>query len=273
MAAATVCVSVTEKNIMDDEGLPKNSCCKKCLDLEKHLQETLQELSSAHLIIELIRNEVTTETESAGKQSVSDSDSDSAKKKNICCDPTRKAHIKTKWLDVMASRSPDRKKEEYTSKRISESNITSPSTEEEWKTVNSGHKKPPIVNHAMYCQIPVIINQYAQLRDSKKDEQVAHGPVKTHELETRKEDRENIWKRANNQKEKKHKIIVNGDSHARGCAAEIKSNLDENFDVQGYTNPGAGLSAIITSANRGIQQLSKQVVVLVWGGSKDVGKN
>ena len=103
-----------------------------------------------------------------------------------------------------------------------ESNITSPSSEEEWKTVNRGHKKPPTANHATYCQIPVIINRYAQLRDSKKDENVSHGPVKKHELETRKEDREKLRKRANNQKKKKHKIIVIGDSHARGCAAEIK---------------------------------------------------
>ena len=49
--------------------------------------------------------------------------------------------------------------------------------------------------------------------------------------------------------------------------------MDENFDVQGYTNPGAGLSAIIISAKRSIRQLSKQDVVVVWGGSKDVGKN
>ena len=242
--------------------------------MEKRLQEILKELSSAHLIIELLRNEVTTETESAGEQSGSDSasDSDSVKKKNIRCDPTGKAHIKTKWSDVMAGRSPDRKKEECTSKRILESNTTSPSSEEEWKTVNRGHKKSPTVNHAMHCQIPVIINRYAQLRDSKKDEQVAHGPVKTHEMEMRKEDREKIRKRANSQKEKKHKIIVNGDSYARGCVAEIKSNLDENFDVQGYTNPGAGLSAIITSAKGGIQQLSKQDVVVVWGWLEGCGE-
>jgi len=107
------------------------------------------------------RNEVTTETESAGKHS--GSDSDSAKKKNICCDPTGKAHIKTKWSDAMAGRSPHRKKEECTLKRISESNITLPSIEEEWKTVNRGHKKPPTVNHATHCQIPVIINRYAQI--------------------------------------------------------------------------------------------------------------
>ena len=42
----------------------------------------------------------------------------SAKKKNIRCDPIGKAHIKTKWSDVVASRSPDRKKEEYTNNLI-----------------------------------------------------------------------------------------------------------------------------------------------------------
>jgi len=66
---------------------------------------------------------------------------------------------------------------------------------------------------------------------------------------------------------------VIGDSHARGCATEIKSHLDENFDVQGFVNPGAGLSTIISSAKRDIQQLSKQDVVVVWWGAKDMGKN
>jgi hypothetical protein len=97
--------------------------------------------------------------------------------------------------------------------------------------------------------------------------------VETHELGTRKEDREKMRKKANKRKEKKHKTVVIGDSHARGYAGEIKSNLDENFDVQGFVNPGVGLSAITISAKRDIQQLSKQDVVVVWGGSKDVEKN
>jgi len=46
----------------------------------------------------------------------------------------------------------------------------------------------------------------------------------------------------------------------------MKSNLDENLKVQGCANPGTGLSTIITSAKRDIQQLSKQDVVVVWGG-------
>ena len=72
--------------------------------------------------------------------------------------------------------------------------------------------------------------------------------------------------------EKKHKVIVIGGSHARGCAAEIKANLEEYFEVQGFVSPGTGVNTIITSAIRDIQQLSKRDVVVVWGGSKDVGK-
>jgi hypothetical protein len=38
-------------------------------------------------------------------------------------------------------------------------------------------------------------------------------PMKTHELEMRNEDRDKIQKKTNKQKEKKHRIIVTGDSH------------------------------------------------------------
>jgi hypothetical protein len=67
--------------------------------------------------------------------------------------------------------------------------------------------------------------------------------------------------------------MVIGDSHARGCAVEIKLNLDECFGVQEIVNPGTGVNTITTSAKTDIQHLSKQDVVVVWGVSKDVGKN
>ena len=73
--------------------------------------------------------------------------------------------------------------------------------------------------------------------------------------------------------EKKHKIIVIGDSHAWGCAAEKKLNLDEGFKVQGFVTPGTVVSTITNPAKIDVQHLSKQDVVVVWGGSKDVGKN
>ena len=61
-------VNVTEENLTNSESLPKDSCCKKCFDLESRLQEALKELSFPHLIIELLRNEVSIGTESTRKQ-------------------------------------------------------------------------------------------------------------------------------------------------------------------------------------------------------------
>jgi len=93
-----------------------------------------------------------------------------------------------------------------------------------------------------------------------------------HKLKMKNESRDNVQRAKNKNMEKKHKIIVNGDSHAQGCAVEIKLNLDEGFKVQGFVNPITGLSTITTSAKIDIH-LSKQDVVVVWGGPKDVAKN
>jgi hypothetical protein len=193
MVAATIHVNVTEENLTDTEILPKDSCCTKCFDLETRLQEALKEPSSAHLIIELLRNEVSIGTESTGKQC----DGGIVKIKNTQCDLTEKLHVKTKWSDVVAGRSIGRRKEDSTSNRNLESNITSPSTEEQWKTVNKGHKKPPTVNHASYYQILVIINQDELLRNRGNDEQMAHEPRETQELQMRNEHRNRIQKKAN----------------------------------------------------------------------------
>ena len=87
------------------------------------------------------------------------------------------------------------------------------------------------------------------------------------------EGRDKVQRAKNKHVEKKDKIIVIGYSHARGCAAEVKLNLDECFEVQGFVNPGTGVNSITTSAKTDIQHPSKWDVVAVWGDSKDVGKN
>jgi hypothetical protein len=102
----------------------------------------------------------------------------------------------------------------------------------------------------------VIINQYELLRNRGNYEQMAHESMKTHELEVRNKGRDKLHRKTKKHTEKKHKIVVIVDSHTRGCAAEIKSNVDEDFEFQGFVNPGTGLNTI-TSANRDIQQQSK----------------
>ena len=56
----------------------------------------------------------------------------------------------------------------------------------------------------------------------------------THEPKVKNESRDMVQRPKIKHVEKKHKIIVTGDSHSRGCAAEIKLNVDEGFEVQGF---------------------------------------
>jgi hypothetical protein len=148
--------------------------------------------------------------------------------KNVRCDLAEKFGAVQKWSDVVAGRSTYRKEG---SNRNLESNITSHTTEEPWITVIRGHKKPASVNHATYHQIPVIKNRYDFLSKRDNYELMARESMRTHEPKVKNENRNRVQKAKNKHMEKKHTIIVIGDSHARGCAAEIQLNLDEGFKV------------------------------------------
>jgi hypothetical protein len=69
-----------------------------------------------------------------------------------------------------------------------------------------------------------------------------------------------------------NKIIILGDSHARGCAKEVQHNLGQHFEVQGIMKPGANLQMIVNTSTETMGKLTKKDVV-VWGGTHDVGRN
>lgn len=72
---------------------------------------------------------------------------------------------------------------------------------------------------------------------------------------------------------KRNRIIIMGDSHARGCAQELQHNLGKGFEVQGNVKPGANLQTIVNSPTEPIRKLTKKDVVVVWGGTRDVARN
>jgi predicted phosphodiesterase len=74
-------------------------------------------------------------------------------------------------------------------------------------------------------------------------------------------------------KKMKHKILIIGDSHRRECASNVKYNLENDFEVQGVINSGAGLKEITNSVKNEIKLLTKKDVAVVWGGTSEVGKN
>jgi hypothetical protein len=53
-----------------------------------------------------------------------------------------------------------------------------------------------------------------------------------------------------------HKVIIVGDSHARGCASEVKQKLNSDYEVVGFTNPGSSLKDIKDSVKLKMAQLS-----------------
>jgi lysophospholipase L1-like esterase len=81
----------------------------------------------------------------------------------------------------------------------------------------------------------------------------------------------NIRKR--NLKQKVHKVILIGDSHARGCVEKISNYLGNSYEVTRYVNPGTGLEVITNSATKEIDRMTPKDVVIVCGGSNNISKN
>lgn len=71
----------------------------------------------------------------------------------------------------------------------------------------------------------------------------------------------------------KHKVLIIGDSHARGCTAEVSHNLNEHFDISGLVISGSKLESITNMAKKEIATLTKNDVIVVWGGTNDISKN
>jgi hypothetical protein len=70
-----------------------------------------------------------------------------------------------------------------------------------------------------------------------------------------------------------HKIVILRDSHARGLTSNEKNNLDDNCSVCGFVKPGVNITTQISSMAADINLLTKNDLIIFWGGSNDVSKN
>jgi hypothetical protein len=60
-------------------------------------------------------------------------------------------------------------------------------------------------------------------------------------------------------------FVITGNSHARGCASEVKQLVYNNFEILGFVNPGVRIEFIKDTARVNIQQLTWKYVVVLWG--------
>jgi len=65
-----------------------------------------------------------------------------------------------------------------------------------------------------------------------------------------------------------HKVLILGDSHARGCASEVKLQLNNEYNVYGFINPGSRMKDIKESAKMKMAQLRREDIVVLWGKFK-----
>jgi hypothetical protein len=72
---------------------------------------------------------------------------------------------------------------------------------------------------------------------------------------------------------RKRKIVIIGDNHARGIAAETSSCLGKDFEVNGTVMPGARLENITNLSDKEMSTLGNKDAVVIWGGANAISKN
>jgi hypothetical protein len=133
--------------------------------------------------------------------------------------------------------------------------------------VNPGRHKRLRKPHTRYCPpIPRSVNRYEALQNLNEPKT---GPGN---LGTVNNKRCEIKTKGVPGK-RKQKVIIIGDSHAKGCAAEITHKLGPTFEVTGYVKPGTGLQEITNIARKEIDGLTNKDMVVVWGGANNIAKN
>ena len=70
-----------------------------------------------------------------------------------------------------------------------------------------------------------------------------------------------------------HKVILIRDSHARDCAPKLSNYLDTSYEGIGYVSPGTGLEVITDLANKELDHLTQEDLVVVCGGANNISKN
>jgi hypothetical protein len=102
-------------------------------------------------------------------------------------------------------------------------------------------------------RIPVLVNGLTSMDVSMKN--ISHKP------------------KSSSQQNKEQKIIIIGDSHARGSTSNVKHNLNDNYRSSGFVRPGANTDTLNSSMMEDIKHLTNNDIIFGGGGTNDVNKN
>jgi hypothetical protein len=135
-----------------------------------------------------------------------------------------------------------------------------------WTEVVSRGTKLPQIKQANIFQLPEINNRYRILTSKAGCDEKNEKKVNS---VTKREEGRNTMKKC---KKKKHRIIILGDSHARGIATELQYQLGYDFKVQGIVKPDASAESIVKS-NVNLSKWTQDDFCIIWAGAHNVSKN
>ena len=120
---------------------------------------------------------------------------------------------------------------------------------------------------------PPLTNRYDPLCKFSNSDDTPDFPLASTKTKPKHTERQKLNKKKRVPKKVKNKVMIFGDSHARGCAAELGHLLQKDFEVMGSVTPGSGMRHIKNASSGIINQLTKEDAVVIWGGSNDIAKN
>jgi len=278
MAAAGIDGIFTSDNQLQCFSVETSVNCASCILMKEQLHSALLELQSAKTIISLLREDIkkatATETTNSLKPSLLHGSSgyEHAGRKLIPVVHSSTKRKETPTVTSMTSehyyRSSDRfaplnvnsewplvTTKNHVGKSSKRDKSATVKTDQSIKTVNRFTPLTKVLADNVDT-IPVIVNGNIT---TKGNEKVIN--------------RNTSHKVSGNGKIKSKKIIIIGDSHARGCARDISNCLGKEFEVSGTVMPGAGLAHITILAHGEIPNLTSDDAVVIWGGSNDINKN
>lgn len=142
-----------------------------------------------------------------------------------------------------------------------------------WTTCKPSRKNSRAnLSHSLREVFPIHVNRYNALSSLIEPEtskfSSSHNP-----LTTTKKFNKNNGKKCSINRKNTRKIVIIGDSHARGCAANINHILGKTVTTTGYVSPGANLQHLMKTVKTEIDNLTKKDVLVIWGGANNIAKN
>jgi hypothetical protein len=192
----SMCSSLISQNLGESEEVK----CSKCWDMKDHIDKLISELKSTELIIKLLQEDIHLSSPSTKSQG------------NLT------NHVGQN-TQVILHRN---KEERYTWKEVGRNRAETARRKQNVQTAQLGTDP-----------FPLLTNRYDPLCNYSNGDDTPVHPVVSGIAKPKHAERQKLIKKKRVLKKKKSKVMIFGDSHARGCAAELGHLLKKALKCSG----------------------------------------